>query len=83
LIVVKIIYILNKTVDAAILFTFSVEAKHRGADGFTKIVSSTWLCLAVKEAPCAKAYLKDFEVILLFQIKWNDLLVGSTDFGFR
>ena len=47
------------------------------------IVSSTWLCLAMKETPCAKAYLKDFEVNLLFQIKWNDLLVWSTDFGFR
>jgi len=46
------------------------------------IVSSTRLYLAVKGAPCAKGYLKDFEINLLFQIKWNDLPVWSTDFGF-
>jgi hypothetical protein len=36
-------------------------------------------CLAVKEAPCAKGYLKDFEVNLHFQIKWDDLPVWSKD----
>jgi hypothetical protein len=46
------------------------------------IVSSTWLCRAVKEAPCAKGYLKDFEVNLLFQIKWSDLPIWLTHFGF-
>jgi hypothetical protein len=46
------------------------------------IVSSTRLCLAAKEAPRAKGYLEDFEVNLLFQIKWNDLPVWSADFGF-